>query len=198
MTRVPKMFDVTAVPKGPKGEFPRQLNSQFNVLIAAYHKLQERVLELEVNPVAAAGTSAPVGYFPRVKANNTIDDPYQITWDEIGTAFDDTGWDGPATEPTVFYLPDSATFAAEFDLANNYDRSPWFLFHRTQGYDLYICSLTDDVIAVDLTDQSSAGSSDGNVVLTSGNSSIALRLMDNAWRAYAITGTWEIDKALPP
>lgn len=180
-----RLFDATSVPDGPHGEFPRQLCEQIDSLVKSVNDVRKRL--------TASGSSAPVGYFPRVKSNNTIDDPYMIAWGEIGTAFDDTGWDGPATEQTVFYLPESSTYTG-----NSLTESPYFLFHRTQAYDLYVVAQGDDVIAVDLTDQSSAGSSDGCVALTTGNSSIALRMMDTGWRAYAVTGTWEIDKALPP
>lgn len=179
------IFDPTAVPEGPHGQFPRQLTAQFK-------RLTKEIADLKRSVNNSRTSRSPVGYFPRKKLgpDYVAATPYAIPWDEIGYAYDDTGWPSASTAAQHVTLPDSTTFAGYFGLANNNERSPYFLFHRTQSYNFVIHARGSDVIAVDLSDQSAAA---GNIALTSGNSSVALRMMDTGWRAYAIAGTWEVD-----
>lgn len=173
-----RLFDATAVPHGPHGEFPRQLVENFDSLVKATNDLRKRLERVE------AGDTTPVGYFPRKIVNNGSGDPYAISWDEIGYAFDDEN----CTADVYYQLPDSSTYPEDLR-----SRSVYFLFHVTQPtYFTYITCQGSDTINVDLADQSAAA---GNVKLTAGNSAIALRLVSDGWRAFSWVGKFEIDAA---
>lgn len=161
-------------------EFPRQLVEQIEGLV---HEVN-RVRKLAEDPEDDS-SGAPVGFFPRVKAGGgtlpTTAAPYSIDWEQVGTVFDDVG----AAAATGWQLPESGSYPGNLEL-----EIPWFRFVNTSGQDMRLVAGTADTIAVDQDTASIAG---GTVDLTATNSVILLGLVDDQWRAFSVTGAWEID-----
>lgn len=177
---VHRNVDATAVPGGPQGQFARQYVAQIDAIRAPLNELLARVESLETaEPATTSGGSA--SRYPRKKITNGSGDPYVIPWTEEGYAYDDVG----ATADVYLTLPDPAGFEGDLN-----EISPVFLFHRTASYEMVIVAQGGAVIHVDLTDQSAAN---GNVALREANSCVALRLIDNGWRAFHVQGRWTID-----
>lgn len=188
--RPQRRFDLTAVPSGPHGEFPRQLVGQIDELLDEAVSIRSELAELSA-AVDAAARGGGGGLWPRRKAvTNGTGDPYVITLgdgdedDAPGTCFDDVG----ASAATQTNLPAIADIdAAGIDRETEVLVFRWF---NTSNHAQRIKAAAGTTINVDESTESADG---GTVDLLTRGSGIELCLIDDQWRASQVCGSWEID-----